>query len=711
MAFNSRSPFTDTEDAVDRPVARCCLTAARGRACHAGRNTEALDGNAGRISASQQAIAEEPHEGFFAEWAFLMRRCVLAIAVMYAAMLGLAEAGIAAGRSQERAQTAAAEHLSGPDDQRVPEGSASLLQAIRAGAFARALDEVGSASKKYGTLPSFPLPSCVFENGLCGALNRDGTIALLPQFDWVGTFHEGRALVRSNGLYGYVDMAGRLVVEPQYALAGDYWRGLAEVDIGGKSALIDLEGRTVLGPKFTRALPFGVGAFWVKDGARHSLNTAGFDELVTVHDTKSLNTQFVTDGTWKLVDRTGTFIPTPEISSIKYFDLNDDKLMWAHTNSGWGLIQGDGSWLVQPKYQQIGDLVEGFAAVRLGDKWGYIDRTGTTVIQPEFSSAESFDDGGLALAKVGRFSGLIDKSGAWVIRPHYGRISRDKTDVVWVEIDGKIGAFERSGRMIVSPQFSQTPLICDDGWVIGYIGGQRRILRDVNKPLAIPTGQLSGIDCREPFQIQDGSKFGFVDRALRPITKIDFERAYLFSEHTAVVEHGGKFGYIKDDGMWLIEPRFEEAQPFRHGAAVVRLGNKLGYIKADGTWLVTPKFDEADSFEGGFAIVREGGKRGIIDARGAWVSDTRLHHIDLALGRTGLVALKSSQGKWGFVDARGALVIEQRYDEVRAFERGLSWVKQDGSWCPIGRRGQSVPTLPCQSLAPTPTLALRSWPY
>jgi hypothetical protein len=84
---------------------------------------------------------------------------------------------------------------------------------------------------------SFPLPICLFEGGLCGAVNRDGSIVVEPRFDFVDDFHEGRARVRSGGLYGYVDLRGRLVVEPQYPIAGRYYRGLAEVDIGGKPAL------------------------------------------------------------------------------------------------------------------------------------------------------------------------------------------------------------------------------------------------------------------------------------------------------------------------------------------------------------------------------------------------------------------------------------------------------------------------------------------
>jgi hypothetical protein len=645
--------------------------------------------------------------------------------------------------SQSNAQQAVERPVFGSDKERRSEGFANLVQAIRARALTRVLAEDEKFKGRYGTPTASPVPMCVFERGLCGALNSDGSIAVQPRFDWVSNFHEGRALVRTNGLYGYVDIAGRLIVEPQYLLAGDYWRGFAEVDISGKSALIDLQGHIVLEPKYSRALPFSTDTFWVSDGARRPLNGAGFDELVTVYGSVSLNTQVTTDGTWKLVDRTGHPIPTPEITSIQYLDPDDDKLMWARANLRWGLMKTDGTWLVPPTYEEVRGLADGRAAVRLagkwgyidsagttviapafqqawrfgnglaavqlGDRWGYIDRTGSLFIQPQFDGVENFDSNGLALVKVQGLSGLIDKSGAWAIRPHYDKLHHDRMPIVFVEVDGKIGAFERSGQIIAIPQFSQSPLICDDGWVMGYVDGQQRIVRGMNKPLDKPYGQLVGVGCNEPFRIQDGSRFGFVDRMLRPITEVKFESASLFSEHIAAVKFNGRLGYIKDDGTWLIEPRFDDAQSFRNGAAVVALDGKLGYIKADGTWLVTPKFDEAEPFEGGFAIVRVDGKRGLIDATGTWIGDTRLHSLSSDLDR-GLVPARS-ENKWGFVDAGGTLVIEQKYDEVRQFRRGISWVKLDGSWCPIDRRGHSVRSLFCQSLAPTPTVAYRSWPY
>jgi hypothetical protein len=50
------------------------------------------------------------------------------------------------------------------------------------------------------------------------------------------------------------------------------------------------------------------------------------------------------------------------------------------------------------------------AAVDVGGKWGYIDRTGKYVVNPQFDSADPFSEG-LATVKLGSKWGYVDESG------------------------------------------------------------------------------------------------------------------------------------------------------------------------------------------------------------------------------------------------------------------------------------------------------------
>jgi hypothetical protein len=60
---------------------------------------------------------------------------------------------------------------------------------------------------------------------------------------------------------------------------------------------------------------------------------------------------------------------------------------------------------------------EGLAAVKVGDKWGYIDRAGKYIINPQFNGAFPFA-GGLAMVVIsrGKFA-YINRAGNYVWKP------------------------------------------------------------------------------------------------------------------------------------------------------------------------------------------------------------------------------------------------------------------------------------------------------
>jgi hypothetical protein len=64
----------------------------------------------------------------------------------------------------------------------------------------------------------------------------------------------------------------------------------------------------------------------------------------------------------------------------------------------------------------VSDFSEGLAAARVKEQVGYIDKTGKTVIAPQFDDAWAFEDG-LALIRVGDKFGYIDKRGQLVWGP------------------------------------------------------------------------------------------------------------------------------------------------------------------------------------------------------------------------------------------------------------------------------------------------------
>lgn len=152
-------------------------------------------------------------------------------------------------------------------------------------------------------------------------------------------FREGLAVARSGDKYGYVDREGLEIIPFRYDWAEAPEEGLAVVKTGDRFGLIDKKGNTVLEPVFE-------------------------------------------DIRWQ---------------------AENGVVLACDQEGGWRLYSRDGQPVSAERFDFIYDYHEGLASVRRGDKYGYIDRSGTVVIPFLYEEAYSFSEDGLAtVAKNGR---------------------------------------------------------------------------------------------------------------------------------------------------------------------------------------------------------------------------------------------------------------------------------------------------------------------
>jgi hypothetical protein len=582
---------------------------------------------------------------------------------------------------------------------------------------------------------SFPLPLCLFERGLCGAINQDGSIAVPPQFDFVDEFHEGRALVRLRGLYGYVDTAGKIVVEPRYPVAGRYRLGFAEVDVDGKSALIDRDGKQIFEPRFAGAVPFTKSVIWVNTGERDfsasPMRPRGAEELQAA-PFRNTGRGFRDKAKWGLIDINGTWIRPPEFRDLAGFDPENDNLTWALADTGWGLIRQDGTWQLEPAIRHKHELSDGRAEVWIGDRSGYIDRNGAIAIPPKFDIDPGFYSfgGGMAPAQVGGRVGLIDRAGNWIVEPTFdriyplgGNVDNQQFAGFVVERRGKHGLLDPSGNVVIAPALEQYkdplasarrsanggivfthsllffPMFCPDGRIIGLIDQKPWFFARDGKPLILPEGEVAWPpSCDTPIAVKIDDQFTYVDGALQPITSRRFEVAGRFHAGLAAVKLDGKFGLIRADGSWATEPKFDTAQPLQSNLALAKRDGRAGIVDVTtGAWVTQARFDEVCLLGRGIVGAVRDGKMGAIDDMGHSLIEPNYEPFSFNFYQDFIPV--QSGGKWGFLDAAGN-TIEARFDDASRFERGASWVKGDGNWCAIDRSGNKIPTLQCQSEKP-----------
>jgi hypothetical protein len=197
----------------------------------------------------------------------------------------------------------------------------------------------------------------------------------------------------------------------------------------------------------------------------------------------------------------------------------------------------------------------------------------------------------------------------------------------YVRIDTKYGFKDKSGKVVISPQFSNTDIVF--GWSEG----------------------LQAVSVGRPSQ----QKWGFIDKT----------------------------------GEWVIQPTYDaEPRPFKEGLAAVSVDKKWGFINKKGIYVIKPQFMGTWNFSEGLAAVAVSDKWGYIDKRGNMVIEPQFWK---GYGFSeGLAPVAVAVKKWGYIDRRGNVIIKPQFDYAEAFVKGIAKVVIDNRWGFINKDGERL---------------------
>jgi hypothetical protein len=322
--------------------------------------------------------------------------------------------------------------------------------------------------------------------------------------------------------------------------------------------------------------------------------------------------------------------------------------------------------------------------IETNDKWGYIDKTGKTIINPVFEQAGAFSEGMALIIKDGKI-GYINESGKITIQPQFETASPFSEGVAAVMIENKWGFINRKGRLIIEPRFA---------FVSKFRNGLCRVKQT-------PTN----VD-----------KWGYIDTTGKWIVGPDWYHAGDFTEGLAWIgNEKNDFGYINNKGNIVIQLKFNREnvmswqglelfgeQEFSEGLSAVISGAKYGYIDKTGKWVIDTIFDWAGNFMEGLAPVEINKKFGYINASGKIVIP--LIYESAEIFSEGLAAVGIGQGndkRFGFIDKKGNMVIKPtllgnayRYafiNEPFVFSNGIAYTYFPGwNWGYINTKGEII---------------------
>jgi WG containing repeat len=326
----------------------------------------------------------------------------------------------------------------------------------------------------------------VMENGRGGFIDRNGTVVIPLCFQAVGDFSEGLAPFERDGRWGFLDSSGNIVIQPVFPWAEEFHEGLAHVQINGSTlgidgswGFIDKSGGVVIPPSYKRMMSDSEG----EESAFHE----GL-AMVEIWDDNIPPRKGFIDRSGKLAIPARFTYAYPFSEGLAAVTESQDG------DSGWGFIDKEGNWAIPPRFDWAssfqfdmapvnrkrdcgyidktgaqllkldsppppedcasawGDFTDGLSRWRFGSLYGFIDRSGKTVVPPRFNLTFGFSEG-LAAVRIGRRWGFIDTKGKMVIplqdffdvKPFKNGLSR-----VVVEKHG-IGYIDRTGKFVWGP--------------------------------------------------------------------------------------------------------------------------------------------------------------------------------------------------------------------------------------------------------------------
>lgn len=391
----------------------------------------------------------------------------------------------------------------------------------------------------------------VSRNQKYGLLNLQGKEILAINYDEIGNFYNGLARVKQNNLYGMINQQGKLIIPIQYQEIGDFdngTSGLAQIRQAGKYGYVNAQAKEVIPAIYDSVRFFNDGLIAAKrDGKWGVINHQGkiWADFQYEWQEDEQGLKVVTQGDFVKV--TGFLNKKGE-----FFELFRNSLWYQPVIDQQGL---NIKWL---DYKYVKVFSEGLAIAVKGDKVGYIDKSGNTVIPFSYQSASNFSEG-LALVRKGN-------------------------QALGINQEGKI-LFS-----FTSPQYFNA------------------------RPFK------NGIAVINNYSERDGALFSIVNNAGKVLTPYCYEEIEDFTNGMGAAKRNGKMGFLNEQGQEAIAFVYDEVRPFSEGLAWVCQGEQWGCIDTAGKFVIplAKEYRDVRAFKNGVAIVGNGQKYGCIDKQGKW---------------------------------------------------------------------------------------------
>jgi len=168
------------------------------------------------------------------------------------------------------------------------------------------------------------------KDSLYGLLNNEGTVILPFEYDAIGVFSEGYALIAKNKKYGYVNIRGEIKIPMQFdyksdaLIWGQFENGYAKYFLEQKFGIIDTAAKKVF-PAIFESIGNYNDSSWIAVRKRGKWGYSNQLLQLMIPYRFDYASTFIGDyaivqseGEWGVIDRKGSYVVPKEYSEIRY---------------------------------------------------------------------------------------------------------------------------------------------------------------------------------------------------------------------------------------------------------------------------------------------------------------------------------------------------------------------------------------------------------
>ncbi len=361
----------------------------------------------------------------------------------------------------------------------------------------------------------------------------------------------------------------------------------------------------------------------------------------------------VTDNTnWGYMDQSGKIrIPVQFYRSENFSEGLAASSTGKKQTGGWsllGYISESGNWVIPESFAMASEFHNGLAIVSPGTVendflllfYGIIDRQGSWIVEPKHGMIIEGDgffraldtiafDSSAGKMVLGEGNLIYGKNGKLLTKERFMLVAAGPSPFIIAEDSaGHFRAFEGNRGLYSKKAYSS----------IGNFSEGFAVVTDIKS-----------------------SKAGLINRNLEEVVPPSFEKLQPMKEGLAEAYQKGLWGFVDSTGTWVIPPQFYGVTSFNKGIAGVMNKEESYLMNRRGERVSSATFERIERSTNGLFPAVIGFDCGLIDSSGTFVLEPKFDEIFLF--QNGLAAATRKR-KWGLLEPRKGLITQIEYDFI-----------------------------------------------